>query len=93
MTKDASCPAFTTLSILSTNSYKLYIAPSSTGFSFVGLNSCKLILTDGTYSVERTLSFNVLNTAPYFYSAVSSKRIGVDGQMTIDLYSKFYDNE
>ena len=43
--------------------------------------------------MERTLSINVLNTAPYFYSAVSSKRIGVDGQMTIDLYSKFYDNE
>jgi hypothetical protein len=43
--------------------------------------------------VERTLSINVLNTAPYFYSAVSSKRVGVDGQMTIDLYSKFYDNE
>ena len=43
--------------------------------------------------MENTLSINVINTAPYFYSPISSKRVGVNGQMTIDTLPSFTDYE
>jgi hypothetical protein len=63
LTKDG-CPAYTTLSELSMNSYRLAIQPPLTDFTLLGFKSCKLILDDGFSKVERTLSINVLNRRP-----------------------------
>jgi hypothetical protein len=96
VTKDASCPAFTTLYnySLPTNTYRLYFEPPLTNWAILGLNYCKLILTDGTTAnVEKTFSINVLNRAPYFNTAISSKRVGVDGQRIINTLSSFSDYE
>ena len=43
--------------------------------------------------MEKTFSINVLNRAPYFNTAISSKRVGVDGQRIINTLSSFSDYE
>ena len=75
------------------NSYELYIAPPKTDFNIIGLHNCNLILFDGTSYVNQELTINVTNSAPFLYTAIRSKRVGVNGQMIIDPSSSFYDYE
>jgi hypothetical protein len=64
-----------------------------TDFSIVGLHYCTIILNDGFSNVYQTLSINVTNSAPYLYTTISNKRVGVNGQMMMDALSNFRDRE
>jgi hypothetical protein len=75
------------------NKYRLRIAPPITDFNLLGLHECKLILFDGTFYVNQTLSINVTNSAPFLYTNISSERVGVDGQKIMDALSNFRDDE
>ena len=64
-----------------------------TYFNILGLHYCTIILNDGYSYVYKTLSINVTNSAPYLYTTIRNKRVGVNGQMMMDALSNFRDNE